>query len=114
MSFLGSLVQELTVSLACSAQEELETLLEESGHLRTLAFLYAKKGMSSKALSIWRVLSRSYSSGLLQDTAEAYNLDDPSSLPISSTETSAIEASKILEQSDDSELVLQHLGWVCD
>jgi len=106
--------KELTVSVACSAQEELETLLEESGHLRILAFLYAKKGMSAKALSIWRVLARSYPSGLHQDTSEAYNLDDPSLLPVSSEETPAIEASKILEQSDDPELVLQHLGWVCD
>lgn len=89
-------------------------MLEESGHLRTLAFLYAKKGMSSKALAIWRVLGRNYPCGLHQDSAEAYNLDDSSLLPICSKETAAVEASKILEQSDDPELILQHLGWISE
>lgn len=95
-------------------QEELESLLEESGHLRTLAFLYANKGMSSNALAIWRVLARNHPPGTHQDTAETYHLSDSCSIPVSSRETAATEASKILEESADVESILQHLGWVCD
>ncbi|KAJ4832081.1 hypothetical protein Tsubulata_009852 [Turnera subulata] len=89
--------------------EELETLLDDSGHLRTLAFLYASKGVSSKALAIWRILARNYSSGLWKDTAA-----DSNSNVLSGREIAAIEASKILEESSDQDLVLQHLGWVAD
>lgn len=85
-------------------QEELETLLDDSGHLRTLAFLYASKGMSSKALSVWRILARNYSSGLWEDPSKDSD--------ISCREIAAVEASKILEESSDQTLVLQHLGWV--
>lgn len=94
--------------------EELETLLEESGHLRTLAFLYANKGMSLNALAIWRVLARSYPPGVHHDTAETYNLSDSYSIPVSSRENAAIEASKILEESADVESILQHLGWISE
>ncbi|XP_019106762.1 vacuolar sorting protein 3 isoform X2 [Beta vulgaris subsp. vulgaris] len=94
--------------------EELETLLEESGHLRTLAFLYANKGMSSNALAIWRVLARNCPPGIHQDATETYSLSDSYSIPISSRETAAIEASKILEESADVESILQHLGWLSE
>lgn len=104
----------MTIIIAFSVQEELETLLEESGHLRTLAFLYANKGMSSNALAIWRVLARSYPSDVHQNSIETYNLSDSYSMPVSSRLTAAIEASKILEESADVESILQHLGWVCD
>lgn len=107
-------ISRMTTNVACSAQEELETLLEESGHLRTLAFLYANKGMSSNALAIWRVLARNCPPGIHQDATETYSLSDSYSIPISSRETAAIEASKILEESADVESILQHLGWVCD
>lgn len=92
-------------------QEELETLLEESGHLRTLAFLYASKGMSSKALAIWRILGKNYSSRLLKDSSMDDTMDN-SVVDTSGKETAAAEASKILEESSDQALVLQHLGWV--
>lgn len=92
-------------------QEELETLLDESGHLRTLAFLYASKGLSSKALAIWRVLARNYSSGLWKDPAAENVLQDSNIL--SGKELAAFEASKILEELSDQHLVLQHIGWVC-
>lgn len=92
-------------------QEELETLLEDSGHLRTLAFLYASKGMSSKALAIWRILGRNYPSRLLKDSSmDEGALDNV--VDIYGKETAAAEASKILEESSDQALVLQHLGWV--
>ncbi|XP_059624991.1 vacuolar sorting protein 3 [Cornus florida] len=94
--------------------EELETLLNESGHLRTLAFLYASKGMSSKALAIWRILARNYSSGYWEDSAGEIDLQDASMTVKSGKETAAIEASKILEESSDQDLVLQHLGWIAD
>ncbi|PON60728.1 Vacuolar sorting protein 39/Transforming growth factor beta receptor-associated domain [Trema orientale] len=94
--------------------EELETLLDDSGHLRTLAFLYASRGMSSKALAIWRILARNYSSGLWKDASLESGLDDTSTHILSGKETAAAEASKILEESSDAELVLQHLGWIAD
>ncbi|GAB4840796.1 hypothetical protein Ancab_021558 [Ancistrocladus abbreviatus] len=93
--------------------EELETLLEESGHLRTLAFLYANKGMSSKALAIWRLLARNYSSGLWKESVEE-NDKDSSTVAISGRKAAAIEASKILNESSDQDLVLQHLGWISE
>ncbi|KAL6561876.1 hypothetical protein OROGR_002883 [Orobanche gracilis] len=95
--------------------EELEALLIESGHLRTLAFLYAGKGMSSKAVSIWRILARNYStSSYHKEQLEGNDLHDPSRNFILGGETAAIEATKILEESSDQDLVLQHLGWIAD
>lgn len=104
----------MTGQLAWTVQEELETLLDDSGHLRTLAFLYASKGISSKALAIWRVLARNYSTGLWKDTTLENDIQDTSNIGISSKEIAAVEASKILEESSDQDLVLQHLGWVAD
>ncbi|MCL7042047.1 hypothetical protein MKW94_022037 [Papaver nudicaule] len=89
--------------------EELDTLLDESGHLRTLAFLYSSKGMSSKALTIWRILARNYSSGLWKAPAVENGLN-----LISGQETAATEASKLLKSSSDQDMVLQHLGWIAD
>ncbi|GKV44287.1 hypothetical protein SLEP1_g51480 [Rubroshorea leprosula] len=104
----------MTVQLAWAVQEELETLLDGSGHLRTLAFLYASKGMSSKALAIWRILARNYSSGLWKDPAAENGLDDGNAYISSGREIAATEASKILEDSSDQDMVLQHLGWIAD
>lgn len=94
-------------------QEELETLLNESGNLRTLAFLYASKGMSSKALAIWRILARNYSSGHWRDVTGQTDSQQATTNLISGKDIAAIEASKILEKSSDQDLILQHLGWVC-
>ncbi|WCJ28455.1 Vacuolar sorting protein 39 [Euphorbia peplus] len=94
--------------------EELETLLDESGHLRTLAFLYASKGISSKALAIWRILARNYSSGLWEDPVVVTDSMEGMTNALSGKEIAAIEASKILEESSDQDLVLQHLGWIAD
>lgn len=102
----------MTVQLAWTVQEELETLLDESGHLRTLAFLYASKGMSSKALAIWRILARNYSSGLWKDPVVEIKLLDANASVLSGKVAVATEAAKILEESSDQDLVLQHLGWV--
>lgn len=95
-----------------SLQEELEHMLEESGHLRTLGFLYASKGMSSKAVSIWRILARNYSSSLRKDPALETIIQDSGENLISGKAIAAAEASKILELSSDQDLILQHLGWV--
>lgn len=94
--------------------EELETLLNDSGNLRTLAFLYASKGMSSKALAIWRILSRNYSSGHWKDPKVEMDSQQSLNNRISGKEIAAIEASKILEKSSDQDLVLQHIGWIAD
>ncbi|KAF3437824.1 hypothetical protein FNV43_RR20580 [Rhamnella rubrinervis] len=107
-------MEKLASSANSCVIEELETLLDESGHLRTLAFLYASKGMSSKALAIWRILARNYSSGLWKDPAFENGTDDTSTNIICGKEIAATEASKILEESSDPELVLQHLGWIAD
>nr|GLL30044.1 transforming growth factor-beta receptor-associated protein 1 [Ipomoea trifida] len=92
--------------------EELESLLNESGHLRTLAFLYASKGLSSKALAIWRILARNSSN--MKEPAVVNDLQDNSKSVDSDQETAVVEASKILEESSDQDLVLQHLGWISD
>ncbi|XP_059439223.1 vacuolar sorting protein 3 isoform X2 [Corylus avellana] len=107
-------MEKLASSTNSCIVEELETLLDDSGHLRTLAFLYASKGMSSKALAIWRILARNYSTGLWKDPVLENGLQDTSNNSISSKEIAATEASKILEESSDQDLVLQHLGWIAD
>lgn len=105
----------MTMGIRWAVQEELEALLNDSGHLRTLAFLYASKGMSAKAVSTWRVLARKYSSGSYHNEQSAESdLQDPSRKVISNREAAAIEASRILEESSDQDLILQHLGWVCN
>lgn len=106
-------MEKLASSANSCVVEELETLLEESGHLRTLAFLYASKGMSSKALAIWRILGKNYPSRLLKDSSMDDTMDN-SVVDTSGKETAAAEASKILEESSDQALVLQHLGWIAD
>ncbi|KAG6638915.1 hypothetical protein CIPAW_10G065000 [Carya illinoinensis] len=107
-------MEKLASSANSCIVEELETLLDETGHLRTLAFLYASKGMSSKALAIWRILARNYSSGLWKDPNMENGSQDSNNNIISGKEIAATEASKILEESSDQELILQHLGWVAD
>ncbi|GMP91769.1 hypothetical protein CsSME_00042310 [Camellia sinensis var. sinensis] len=104
----------MTIQLQWAVQEELETLLNDSGNLRTLAFLYASKGMSSKALAIWRILSRNYSSGHWKDPKVEMDSQQSLNNHISGKEIAAIEASKILEKSSDQDLVLQHIGWIAD
>lgn len=105
----------MTLQLAWAVQEELESLLDDSGHLRTLAFLYASKGICSKALTIWRILARNYSTGLWKDPATLAECDslDISTDSISGQKTAATEASNLLQESSDEDLVLEHLGWVC-
>ncbi|KAL3522965.1 hypothetical protein ACH5RR_015799 [Cinchona calisaya] len=92
--------------------EELELLLNDSGHLRTLAFLFASKGMSSKALAIWRTLARD-STSYWKDLSGTNDVQEMSNV-ISGQETAVVEASNILEESSDQDLVLQHLGWIAD
>lgn len=86
-------------------------MLDNSGHLRTLAFLYANKGKSSKALAIWRVLARNYSS-LWRETGAKDDLQSRSEV-LSGRDIAATEASKILQACSEQNLVLQHFGWVC-
>ncbi|KAF5184092.1 Transforming growth factor-beta receptor-associated protein 1-like protein [Thalictrum thalictroides] len=94
--------------------EELETLLEDSGHLRTLAYLYASKRLSSKALAIWRMLAKNYSAYHWEDTSAEHASQDACADVVSRQMAAAIEASKLLEVSSDQDMVLQHLGWVAD
>nr|XP_043636566.1 vacuolar sorting protein 3-like isoform X1 [Erigeron canadensis] len=112
-----NLVDEME-SLASSENwcivEELEKLLKDSGHLRTLAFLCESKGMSYKALAIWRILARNYSSGYWKDPIETNKKQEVGINLISGKETAATEASRILEELSDQDLILQHLGWIAD
>ncbi|XP_042517163.1 vacuolar sorting protein 3 isoform X2 [Macadamia integrifolia] len=107
-------MEQLASSDNSCVVEELESLLDDSGHLRTLAFLYASKGLSSKALAIWRILARNYSSGLWKDPSMEQPNQDTGTSVISGTKTAAIEASKLLEELSDQDMVLQHLGWIVD
>ncbi|KAH7681193.1 Quinoprotein alcohol dehydrogenase-like protein [Dioscorea alata] len=109
-------MEQLASSENSCVVEELESLLGDSGHLRTLAFLYASKGISSKALSIWHILARNYSTGLWKDTSISveHDLPDVSIDSISGQKAAAIEASKLLEESADEDLVLEHLGWIAE
>lgn len=104
-------MEKLASSKNSCVVEELETLLDETGHLRTLAFLYANKGMSSKALAIWRILARNYSSGPVE-VSTVNNCPTTEVAILSPREVAATEASKILEESCDQDLILQHFGWV--
>ncbi|KAL6864935.1 hypothetical protein ACP4OV_016086 [Aristida adscensionis] len=106
-------MEELASSQNSCVVDELESLLDDSGHLRTLAFLYGSKGMCSKALAIWRILARNYSSGLWKDLSENGS-HETSVDKKSGEEIAAIEASKILKTLSDEDLVLEHLGWVAD
>jgi len=105
-------MEKLASSQNSCVVDELESLLDDSGHLRTLAFLYGSKGMCSKALAIWRILARNYSAGLWKDQSE--NGSCGTSVDKRSEEIAAIEAAKILKTSSDEDLVLEHLGWVAD
>ncbi|XP_054783341.1 vacuolar sorting protein 3 isoform X1 [Prosopis cineraria] len=106
-------MERLASSTNWCVVEELEQILEGSGHLRTLAFLYASKGMSSKAVAIWRILARNYSSGLWKEPALENHLQN-NEAKASGKEVAAAEASKILKESSDQDLILQHLGWIVD
>ncbi|KAG0460280.1 hypothetical protein HPP92_023408 [Vanilla planifolia] len=99
-------MEKLASSKNSCVVEELESLLDGSGHLRTLAFLYASKGMDSKACNIWRILARNYSTGLWKDPA--------ASVECSGQLAAAAEASKLLVESSNQALVLEHVGWIAD
>ncbi|KAG2623953.1 hypothetical protein PVAP13_3KG092900 [Panicum virgatum] len=105
-------MERLASSQNSCVVDELESLLDDSGHLRTLAFLYGSKGMRSKALAIWRILARNYIAGLWKDQSE--NGSCGTSVDKRSEEIAAREAAKILKTSSDEDLVLEHLGWVAD
>lgn len=109
-------MEQLASSKNSCIVEELETFLDDSGHLRTLAFLYASRGMCSKALSIWRLLARNYSTGLWKEPATPFTSSAPdlSTDMIPSEKAAATEASKLLEESSDQDLVLEHIGWIAD
>ncbi|XP_020584474.1 uncharacterized protein LOC110027402 isoform X2 [Phalaenopsis equestris] len=109
-------MEKLASSENSCVVEDLETLLDGSGHLRTLAFLYASKGMYSKALTIWCVMAKNYSTAFWENpTAHLDNPSDSSSDLLSSWRiAAAFEASKLLQESSDEALVLEHLGWIAD
>ncbi|KAH9322226.1 hypothetical protein KI387_016865, partial [Taxus chinensis] len=88
--------------------EELEALLEESGHLRTLAFLYSSKGLQIRALEIWQILAQRNSQG----SAVAWKIGKESTGLTRDQLAAAAEAAQLLEESSDHRLVLQHLAWI--
>ncbi|KAM3405855.1 hypothetical protein ACQJBY_000090 [Aegilops geniculata] len=109
-------MEKLASSQNSCVVDELESLLDNSGHLRTLAFLYGSKGMCSQAVAIWRILARNYSTGLWKDRPKlpGTESEEASADKKSGEEIAAIEASKILQATSDQDLVLEHLGWVAD
>eukprot|EP00250_Pteridium_aquilinum_P021146 c25040_g1_i1 orf=503-3787(-) len=92
--------------------EELEDLLQKSGKLRTLAFLYETKGMVEQALKVWQTLAE----GNAHTPMPARRIQEIKSTD--QVETSSLrlaaagEASRLLEASSDGVLVLTHLKWI--
>lgn len=71
--------------------------------------------MYSKALTIWRALAKKYSTGFWKDPATSINYGAKSSSDLlSGQRVAAAEASKLLQESSDQALVLEHLGWISD
>lgn len=100
----------MTLQLASTMQEELEGHLHDSGHLRTLAFLYASKGMYTKSLDVWRALALNLSNGSRKDALLRWDVQYPSTK--FTQKDAATQASHLLEESSDKSIVLQHLEWV--
>lgn len=94
--------------------EELEALLEESGHLRTLAFLYASKGLQQRALDIWRIIAQRNLTIPLQGSSVMRKRGKESSGLTHDQLAAAVEAARLLEESSDHKLVLEHLTWIIE
>lgn len=62
--------------------------------------------MSSKALSIWRILERKYSSVFWKDQTQINETSMEGVNNISGKETATTEASRILEELCDKDLIL--------
>eukprot|EP01018_Ginkgo_biloba_P015024 Gb_27372 [translate_table: standard] len=107
-------MEQLASSENSCVVEELEALLQESGHLPTLAFLCASKGMQSRALDIWRVLAWRNLTIPLQGSSVTRKRGKESSGLVSDQLAAATEASRLLEESSDHNLVLQHLTWILE
>lgn len=98
--------------LSLVVQEEVEDLLQKSGKLRTLGFLYETKGMVEQALQVWQTLAdcndcMPVHARRLQEIKSTGQIQTPI-LQLAS----AGEAARLLEGSSDGSLVLTHLKWV--
>ncbi|CAM6087801.1 unnamed protein product [Calypogeia fissa] len=103
-------LEELAASSNNCVLEEVESFLKGAGQLHALALLYESKGLWSLALQVWKTL--------------AHTPDSPARYPnggmrkhqvrrSSSEQAVAVtEAVRILEQSSDTDLVLQHISWI--
>lgn len=92
--------------------EEVEDLLQKSGKLRTLGFLYETKGMVEQALQVWQTLAdcndcMPVHARRLQEIKSTGQIQTPI-LQLAS----AGEAARLLEGSSDGSLVLTHLKWI--
>ncbi|XP_031481614.1 vacuolar sorting protein 3 isoform X2 [Nymphaea colorata] len=105
-------MEKLASSPNNCAVEELESLLQDSGHLRTLAFLYASKGMYTKSLDVWRALALNLPNGSRKDALLRWDVQYPSAN--STQKDAATQASHILEESSDKSIVLKHLEWIIE
>ncbi|XP_057829008.2 vacuolar sorting protein 3 isoform X2 [Cryptomeria japonica] len=105
-------MEQLASSENSCVVEELEALLKESGHLRTLAFLYSSKGLQPQALEIWQVLVQRNLTMPLEGSSFARKKGNESTGFTPDQLAAAAEAAHILEESSDHKLVLKHLAWI--
>lgn len=96
--------------------EEVENLLQESGKLRTLAFLYETKGMHALALQVWQTLAEGKVHVPMVETLPGRRIQEIALTDRVETSilqlAAAREASRLLEASSDGDLVLTHLKWI--
>lgn len=107
-------MEQLASSENSCVVEELEALLEESGHLRTLAFLYASKGLQQRALNIWRIIAQRNLTIPLQGSSVMWKRGRESTGLTHDQLAAAVEAARLLEESSDHKLVLEHLTWIIE
>lgn len=106
-SSLEDAARQMTSQGECILQEEVEGLLKSSGQLRTLAMLYENKELVLPALQVWQSLALRQVPG--QRTV-GKSADTVSAQGNVETEA-ATEAARLLEVSNDSDIVLDHISW---
>ncbi|KAL2652733.1 hypothetical protein R1flu_020861 [Riccia fluitans] len=95
-------LEELATSANNCVLDEVENLLKGAGQLRALALLYESKRLWSSALQVWQT------SALDPNDSSAGGRRSLNSRQVGA----AKEAARLLEESSDIALVLEHLNWI--
>lgn len=88
----------------------MESSLRDAGQLHALALLYESKSLWSRALQVWQTLA--YTPGLPARPREGGMRKQQVRRASSEQAVAVTEAVRLLEQSSDTDLVLQHISWV--